>query len=290
MSSLVNITLGDETVGSVVLTQPEQGFASTRTANGFRIQIPAVVSLWSPSGSGLPLILENLRVVFLHDEDGKQTEVGVAAYSATLSSPRREIAISLSWDWTLDGFAFYEHLRSGRQATFRLIASGDIRYVLVEQSSSQTGREPCSVARTFFQPGNVSYSQMIWTKMMRDLNLRDSVLVEIPIQSDPPTGWEPVWDALRDARDWFDRGGSTGWKGTAISVRLALEEWRKIEAEDKGPTEPRQRSKSQRTDNIRWELMQLANFSAHTKADGWNRDDALLLLSSVCALLAVRKP
>ena len=286
----VNITFGNESVGTLAFTQPEQGFNSSRTASGFRLQIPAVVNLSPPSVSGLPLILENLRVVFLHDEGGKQTEVGVASYSSTLSTPRREIPISLSWDWTLDAFAFYERLRSGRVAAFRLTASGDIRYVLVDQSGSQTGREPCSVARTFYQSGSVSYSQTIWTNMMRDLNLRDTVLIEIPFPSDAPTGWELVWDALQDARNSFDRGGSAGWKGTAISVRLALEEWRKIEAEDKGATDLQQRTKSQRTDNIRWQLIQLAHFSAHTKADEWTRDDALLLLSSVCALLAVRKP
>jgi hypothetical protein len=288
--SRIDIAFGNESVGILVLTQPEQAFSAGRTANGFRVQIPAVVTLSAPSESGLPLILENLRVVFSHDGGGQQTEIGVASYSSTLSTPRREVPISLSWDWTLDAFAYYEQLRSGREAAFRLIVSGDIRYVLVDKNGSQTGREPFSIARTFHQPGSVTYSQTIWTKMLRDLNLRDSVLVEIPFPSEPPTGWEPVWDALRDARDSFDRGGSTGWKGTATSVRLALEEWRKIEAEDKGPTDLHQRTKAQRTDNIRWQLMQLAHFAAHTKAEEWTRGDALLLLSSFCALIAVRKP
>ncbi len=70
--------------------------------------------------------------------------------------------------------------------------------------------------------------------MMRDLNLKDSILVEIPFPADPPAGWEPIWTALQDARDSFDSGGSTGWKSAVTSVRLALEEWRQIEKEDQG--------------------------------------------------------
>ena len=133
--------------------------------------------------------------------------------------------------------------------------------------------------------------------MMRDLNLQDSILVDIPFPSDPPTGWEPIWTALRDARDSFDKGGSTAWKNTVTSVRLALEEWQHLEKEVQGPgwkrpdrTDLETRTKEQRIDNIRWHLIQLAHYAAHTKADDWTRDDALLLLSTLSSLLAVRKP
>jgi hypothetical protein len=99
-----------------------------------------------------------------------------------------------------------------------------------------------------------------------------------------------VWHALRDARDSFDTGGSTGWKNCVTAVRLALEEWRKIEQEDKGLADTQARTKIQRIDNLRWHLIQLAHYAAHTKADEWTRDDALLALSTLSALLAVRKP
>jgi hypothetical protein len=133
--------------------------------------------------------------------------------------------------------------------------------------------------------------------MLRNLKVYDTVLIEIPFPSDPPTDWELVWHALRDARDSFDRGGSTGWKNCVASVRLALEKWHGIEKEDQGPgwqrpstTDLQARTKEQRIDTIRWHLIQLAHCAAHTRADEWNRDDALLVLSTVSALLAVRKP
>lgn len=290
MSSHVNIALGNEFVGTVVFTQPDPNFSASLTASGFRLSIPAVVTFLPPSASQSPLLLENLRVTFHHEDGGRQIEIGVAEYESTLQTSVRELPITFTWDWTRPTLAAYEKMRAGREARFRLTVSGDIRYVLLPNGSSPTGREACSVARRFFQWDEVSYSQRLWTSMMRDLGLKDSVLVEIPFPSDPPTGWEPVWVALRDARDSFDHGGATGWKGAIVGVRLALEEWRKIEPEDKGPTDPHQRTKLQRTDNIRWHLIQLAHFAAHTKAEEWTRDDAVLMLSTLCSLLAVRKP
>ncbi|MFN0102977.1 MAG: hypothetical protein ACKV2U_12915 [Bryobacteraceae bacterium] len=295
MSTRINITFGSETVGTIDFTQPEGELGSVRTANGFRLHIPAVVT-FLPTGTDLPLILENLRATFFQDGAGKEIEIGVASYSATLFTPVRETQISLSLDGTLDAFAFHERIRAGQEAKFRLSVSGDIRYVLIAPGGSATGRDPVSIAKTFHQRG-VVYSRMIWTKMMRDLNLRDSVPVEIPFSAHPPTGWEPVWDALRDARSSFDTGGSTGWKNTVTSVRFALEEWRKLEKEDQGPgrqspktSDLQSPTKEQRIDNIRWHLIQVAHCAAHTRADEWTRDDALLLLSTLCSLLAVRKP
>jgi hypothetical protein len=36
--------------------------------------------------------------------------------------------------------------------------------------------------------------------------------------------------------------------------------------------------------------MQVAHFAVHSKADEWTRDDALLVLSMLSALIAVRNP
>ena len=81
--------------------------------------------------------------------------------------------------------------------------------------------------------------------------------------------------------------------------RLALERWQKIpnEKEDQGPgwkrptqDELKDRTKKQRFDNLRWHLLQACHRGAHTGADEWTRDDAVLLLSTLSALLAERKP
>jgi hypothetical protein len=294
MGSHIDIALHSETVGSIAFTQPDDGFAATRTASGFRVQIPAVLGFWAPSGDRSPLLLEDLRAIFwVPDATGKRLEIGTAACSSRFRDPHRKALIALAWDWTLPALAFYEKLRAGREPRFYLTISGDIRYIL----PGQAGREPCSVPHPFFQSGEVVYSRDVWTKMLRDLNLGDAILLEIPFRSDPPSGWEAVWGALSDARDLFDKGGSTGWNGCVSQVRLALERWQEIEKEDQGPgwqrpqpSDLQSRTKSQRTDNLRWHLIQWAHLAPHTKADEWTRDDAILALSTVRALLAVRNP
>lgn len=204
-----------------------------------------------------------------------------------------ELTIRFSLDLTLDSLAFYERLRYGQAPQFRMRVSGAISYLLQVLTNHQVR----SISFPFYADCHVQYSRDAWTRTLRELNFRDCILVEIPFPSDPPHEWEAVWHALRDARDSFESGGSTGWKSSITSVRLALEEWRNIEKEDLGagwqmPTIPdlQSRSKEQRLNAIRWHLIQLAHYAAHTKADEWTRDDALLMISTLCALLCVRNP
>lgn len=293
----VKITFGHESVGTVRFVQPEGGLTAVRTASGFRVQLPASITLASPLGSGLPLVLQNLLLTIYAAETSKQLEIGIACCDSIFTTPMQDAPVHFLWDLTFEATAFCERLRAGREPKFGLQLQGDISYILVAANAGRTGKEPVSVPTRFYEHGEVGYSRQAWTKMMRDVGVTDSVLVEIPFASDPPSEWEPVWNAFQDARDSFDSGGLTGWKNAVTSVRLALEEWRKIEKEDQGPgwqspkmPDLQSRTKSQRIDNIRWHLIQLAHYAAHTKADEWTRDDALLLLSTLSSLLAVRNP
>jgi hypothetical protein len=287
--SHANITLGSETVGTVSFDQPESALAAGRTASGARVNVPASITFHLPQDSQSPLLLEGLEASF----SAFGVEIGVGRYSPALRTSHAKLPIFFVWDWTIPALAFYERLRAGREPEFSVRLSGGIRYIL----PGDGWKELCSIPFAFNEPGYVRYSREAWTKMLRDLKLRDTILVEIPFDSDPPSGWEPVWTALRDARDSFDQGGSTGWKNCITSVRHALEGWQKVEKEDQGPgwqrpapADLQSRTKEQRTDSIRWHLIQLAHYAAHTRADEWTRDDAVLALSTLSALLAVRKP
>jgi hypothetical protein len=133
--------------------------------------------------------------------------------------------------------------------------------------------------------------------MLRKLGIAENVLVEVPLPGSPSPNWAGVWRGLIDARNAFEQGGSTGWKGCVTGVRLALEKWQQLEPEDKGPgwvspsrSDREARTKKQRLDNLRWHLLQVAHLGAHTGAEDWTRDDALLMLSTLSVLLAERKP
>jgi hypothetical protein len=143
----------------------------------------------------------------------------------------------------------------------------------------------------------VTYPKEVWVMMLRVLGVAENVLVEVPLPGSPSPDWDGVWKGLIDARSAFEQGGSTGWKACVTGVRLALERWQKIEKEQMGAgwVKPNQndlqaRTKKERFDNLRWHLIQAAHLGPHTGAEEWTRDEALLMLSTLSALLAERKP
>lgn len=293
MPHAISIDLQSQKIGSLALVEPEQGLIASRTANGISIQVPAILTLERPSRSELALVLEGLTASFRFSCGQEGLGLGEAKCRSRFQTDYRDLPIVLDWEWSLPALAKYESARQGRAPAFDVSLYGDLRYVL----PGDPGREPVSTATTFASHGQAAYSRDTWVHMLRELHIRDAVLVELPIQPDPPASWEGVWSALADARDAFDKGGSTGWKGCVANVRLALEEWQKIEKEDQGPGWKRpatsdltSRSKTQRFDNIRWHLLQFAHLAPHTRADDWTRDDALVALATLTSLLASRKP
>lgn len=289
MGDPISIMFNLEGVGSLsFVAPPANGLNAQRTAGGFRLAIPARLTFQYPTSQSR-LVLENLRAVF----SAEGTEIGVAIASQEYQTPVREMPIILLWNWTLQEFSFYEAKRRGKEPHFRMIVSGQIRYIL----PGEQGKEAISLPTMFSGQGDVGYSREVWTTMLRQLNLRDAVVVEIPFSSEPSTAWEAIWDALRDARNAFDKGGTTGWKSCVANVRHALELWQEAEPVNFGPgwqrpkhDELRERNKDQRIDNLRWHLHQCAHLAPHTKADSWTREDALLALSTLAALLCVRDP
>ena len=291
--SEIRISLGHEYVGKIVFTQLDRTLKADRTAFGFRVHLPATLT-FAPPENGVALLLENLKLTLSTIDRGKPIEIGTAACDSSYTTAMQGAALVIfQWDWSMPVLAFYENLRDGREPSFNISISGDVRYLL----PGPMGKQPCSIAHTFHDIGQLDFSREAWVTVLRELNMRDAVIVEIPFRTDPPSAWEPVWQALLDARASFEAGGASGWKNCVTGVRLALEEWQKVEKEDQGlgwqrPSlaDLQSRTKSQRIDNLRWHLIQCAHLAAHTNADDWTRDDAVLALSTLSALLAVRKP
>jgi hypothetical protein len=171
------------------------------------------------------------------------------------------------------------------------VGSVEYRVDLLEVASEITAH-----SWEYWLSSTFEVSREKWIEQLRRIGLVENILVEIPVTSSPPSPWDGVWQALAEARDAFEKGGTTGWKSCIVACRLALEEWQKIENADMGPgwnrppiQDLQQRTKAQRIDNIRWHLMQVAHYSAHSHADKWEREDAILLLATLSALLARRQ-
>lgn len=191
--------------------------------------------------------------------------------------------------------ACYEKFRNGARPRFRVTVLAELCYLVPQLTGWRVRTEPQQVSGDV----EITYPTDVWVRMVRGLGVSLSVLLEVPLPGRPAKSWDAVWQALAEGITAFERGGETGWKGCGTAVRLALDEWRNIdgEREDMGPgwTPPSRddreaRTRRQRLDNIRWHLREYAHLAAHTGAEHWTRDDAVLMLSTCAALLALRNP
>jgi hypothetical protein len=313
-------------IGSITFNRSPQNLHATRTASGFEMLLPIVITFRTRPPNEPRLVITNLHgKVFAKDKSGSSICVG------RLIGPMRESAgiasgdsydypreTYIEWVGTLNDMAHVERCRDGEIPNLQMRVEGQWIHSLPlygEVSESQL-REMADQQRALInryegykvvtEPQSlrcrtayieVSYPREVWIKMIRSFGIAENVLVEIPIPRQPPGKWDGVWNGLVDARNAFERGGTTGWQACVTSVRRALENWQNIEKEDQGPgwkapspPERESRTKRQRLDALRWHLMQLAHLGPHSGADEWSRDDALLLLSTLSSLLAERKP
>jgi hypothetical protein len=303
----IEIEYSAKRIGWISFVENPRHLYATKRASGFEMRVPIIVSFSTVrKEEPLPMISNLHGDVFVRDSSGASISVGRLRYDlwetggvyySEESSPTSVSEIDLLWTGTFTDLALFEKIRDGKTPTLTMSLSGEFCFLLpTSQGRLRVRTEP---QRVYTRSGyiEVRYPKETWVEMMRRLGVAKSVLVEVPLPGSPSPEWDDVWSALIDARTAFEQGGSTGWKGCVTSVRLALEKWQQHEPEDKGPgwtppsrTEREARTKKQRLDNIRWHLLQLAHMGAHTGAEEWTRDDALLMLATLSTLLVERKP
>jgi hypothetical protein len=292
----------NESVGFVSFDQNSEQMAAHRTASGFKVSFPAIVSLKAVAKNQPIPLLSNLRgVLTLNHASPSPIEVacitGATWYTSGESDkPNTQIERQtyFSWSGTLTHLAAVEKARDGQRPQFQLQLWGELSYLLPappQYPYHQLRTEPHSIYGTTI----ISYPKEIWVDRLRRIGVLENVLVEISLPPSPSPEWQEVWQSLVEARDAFEQGGSTGWKGCVTAVRVALERWRGIESEQLGPGgsnpgKASDRTKRQRLDNLRWHLHHCSHYWIHNLEAECSRDDALLMISTLSSLLAERKP
>lgn len=327
MSDDIDIEYGGRRILSIRIVRDLPNLHGVRTASGVELQVPIVLTLLTVPSNEPRVIVNNLYgKVFVKLPDDSLISVGRLRWphweSAGIASadsyyyPRET---TLEWIATFADIAYLEKIRDGGRPVLQMSLQGDWCFLLpvVEENASERSVEDTAIEtgerkrrypslyyrtdpmRVYCGRGyiEVLYAREVWIQMIRRLGIAENVLVEVPLPSSPTGDWNEVWKALVEARSAFEQGGTTGWKGCVTSVRLALEKWQRIEPEKPGagwqPPKPHERqtwTKRERLDAMRWHVYQLAHLGAHTAAEDWSRDDALLMLSTLSALLAERKP
>lgn len=306
MAKVVEIRSSSERLEGVIsFEESPEHLHAQRTAAGFKMRIPIKMGFYSVlDGEPMPM-LSNLRgtVIVSHSPGGTKLEVGRVYNDSWFTGYRRreedpqklhQREDSLNWEGSFAELAVFEKFRDGRVPQLEIDLHGEFCFLLSRVHQYLGVRtEPQQI---YSDNVHITYPREVWISMLRGLGVAENVLVEVPLPGVPSADWDPVWEGLIDARNYFEQGGETGWKGCVSSVRLALEKWQKKESEDPGPgfvkpsvADREARTKKQRLDQLRWDLLQMAHQGPHTPTDLWTRDDALLMLSTLSALLAERK-
>jgi hypothetical protein len=271
-----------------------------RVGSGFTLRLPALVHTISVLSGQPRLLISNLRgEVMVKDSAGTTTQVGrlrgdqwVTGYTHRPQdeSYRSENEIGLVWSGTFADLALVERARDGRPPTLLINLKGEYCFLVPYPNLDHLLRSEPQPLYSNRGQIEVSYPWEAWVEMLRRLGVAENVLVEIPLpgQSADPR-WDAVWEALVGARRAFEQGGSSGWQSCVVQVRRALELWRDIEPMNTGSSAVRQRSKLERYNNLRQALYESTHNFIHPQ-DEATRDDALLLLATLSALLAERKP
>lgn len=297
---------GGALIGKVILNENPTRLYAQRTAGGFNLSLPVKLMLrLVGQNDPLPMISHLRGQILVGADGGSKIEIGTAswdswfrgAWSEGTSGEMCDTEVSMTWRGSIADLAYYERIRDGGSPKLEIIVHGELCYLVIDPNTGRRFRTQPERIYSNYGSLTVSYPKEVWVQMLQSVGAAENVLVEIPLPGKPSPEWDGVWSALIEAKNAIEQGGSAGWKGCVTAVRLALEKWRDIEKEQMGAgwkapnvAEREARTKKERLDNIRWHLLQVAHLGAHTGADEWTRDDALLMLSTLSALLAERKP
>lgn len=290
-----------KSIGSVTFEESPKQLDANRTAAGFDIHFPMTVNLKFSNmyvNSPLPM-LSNISATVTAVRLGKENLIlgrVLCPESFLGASPESFTPAKLTWGSSFAALCAYEQFRDGKRPGFKIALTAEL-CKLIPTGLTGTGIRNRSEPSIVQGEVLVSFPTEVWVQMIRGLGLSYPVFLEIPLSSSPPAPWNEVWNAVKEATESFEKGGETGWKGCISAVRLALDHWQKIEREEMGPgwnphlaKEHKNRTKQQRLDNIRWHLREFCHLAPHGSAEQFTRDDALLMLSTLSALLQVRKP
>lgn len=305
MSNVIDVVFEGIQIGAIIFEEAPRHLRAYRTAGGFALELPIKVRLkMEASSAPQPLLSDISARLSIQTHEGYVHQIGHARHDGYFlgAVPEADSSGELLWADTLSALAYYEEIRAGKPPQMRIELRAEVCYLLAIDERTLPQRPPFN-RQLRSHPWRVTgtadatYPTEVWGRMLRELRFIDTVFVQVPLPTDPPTKWENVWREVGLARTAFEQGGETGWTACVVAVRRALEAWRDIEGDKMWPgwQEPTREqreawAKGDRLMGLRWHLRQAAHPAAHASGEVWSREDARLMLATLSALLAVRNP
>lgn len=226
-----------ERIAKVIFNEPAEHLRIIRSVSEFTVEIPITIRFRT-----MPKELAHLHPtlsylwgdVFTNVRPNDAHSIGkIAQLDFKVEySPNWETTSTVKWSGNLSSLALFEKIRDGGTPKIQLSMHGEY-YYSVDVNRPKTPRIRTE-SKTFWLNYNIEISKDLWIDRLRKIDFLENVLIEIPLPTSPASPWDEVWKALVDARNAFEKGGTTAWKDSIVSCRLALEKWQKIEKEDMG--------------------------------------------------------
>lgn len=302
MSNSIDISIASGSSGHILFDEAPRQLDAILGATGLNIIIPYTIAFRGLDQNELNSkffpVLSHIRATIFTGWDSRNVvEIGFAHdyFRHVGAKGAKNITGQLIWSCSSQSLFRFEEIRNGDVPEFRIDLWAEAYY----QVPSIDARLPLlTEPRLITGQVKIRYPREVWIAMLERIGAGLHILVEVPLPAARPAPWDGVWKSLKDARDAFDQGGTTGWQNCVANLRQALDNWRNIPGEEEelgsrtppDRTQRENRTKKERLDLVRWHLRELTHLAHHGHSDQWSRDDALFILSVLSGLLAIRKP
>ncbi|MEZ4447558.1 MAG: hypothetical protein R3B72_51250 [Polyangiaceae bacterium] len=309
-SRYVPLKIHNFDLGKITLLEPQE-LEAEQMVDGLLLRIPGTISLTEQVDAknvvGRPIV-RGLRA----EVRWKGRLVGHAFDPTPMwTAPLDDTPFKLELAVTASTVQRVERERDGKSPRFTLTLRGDVQQLLEpktdlrvavpggDEPEARIRQAPSWLSRPYPIPTDiveVTYTTEAWVGMLHRTGVGENVVVEVPLPPAPvDPEWEQVWSHLRQARNHLAHGGSTGWGHVMVETRKALEVWHRIEEPQitEDPNRPlRQRTVDQRARALRRYLQEFSHPAAHAHTTHFEptREDAVLALATLAALLARRNP
>ncbi|MHB8252184.1 MAG: hypothetical protein ACYDEV_00435 [Acidiferrobacter sp.] len=216
-----------------IFEESKKGFAIQRLADGCALTFSGSIRINRQTPK--PIYVDGLHVDIIGGLSPGGLRLGTAYdWDGHFIQPGQKTQIHLEWQGSMAALEAFESQRAGTEPQFFLNCRGNIEFLdalTVAVPSNPPTTKDISVRTTpmsIWCQLALSFPKDAWVAALNNAGLRQALLLEIPLPPNRPEPWAVVWQAVDEARRYFDQGGTTGWNGCVMATRKALDTGKRL--------------------------------------------------------------